>query len=135
MFFHFEHLRLLMAQAEAVIRSLPRINSGEFDPRELEGDVMECTDAMAASSLQDMLPQDEFYDRHSSDENEDENVNSTVEEAKSKRSWLGKVGKGLYRRTIGGGKNGSSNTPQKVGDGRNDLDIRAMVIRLACLRT
>jgi hypothetical protein len=123
-----------MAQAEAVIRPLmPRINSGEFDPRELAVDVDECTDAMAASSLQDMLPQDEFYDRHSSDENEDENVNSTVEEAKSKRSWLGKVGKGLYRRTIGGGKNGSSNTPQKVGDGRNDLDIRAMVIKLACL--
>ena len=123
-----------MAQAEAVIRPLPRINSGQFDPRELEGDVDECTDAMAASSLQDMLPQDEFYDGPSS-EDEDEHVNSIVEEPKSKRSWLGKVGKGLYRRTIGGGKNGSSNTLQKVGDGRNDAEIRAMVIKLACLRT
>ena len=121
-----------MAQAEAVIRPLPRINSGEFDPRELEGDVDGCTDAMAASSLQDMLPQDDFYDRNSSDEHEDETVNSIVEEPKSKRSWLGKVGKGLYRRTIGGGKNGSSNTLPKVGDGRNDADIRAMVIKLAC---
>ncbi len=49
------------------IRILPRINSQEF----WEEDVDESTHAMAASSLQETPPPDEYYDRY-----RDENYNS-----------------------------------------------------------
>jgi len=43
---------------------------------------------------------------------------------KSQRSWLGNVGKGIYRRTIGGGKK-----PNDSGcDRRDDADVRTMVL-------
>ena len=43
---------------------------------------------------------------------------------KSQRSWLGNVGKGIYRRTIGGGKK-----PKDSGcDRRDDADVRTMVL-------
>ena len=60
-----------VASCQGSIRILPRINSEEFYPLELEEAVDECTHAMAASSLQAMLPHDEYYDRY-----RDEDYNS-----------------------------------------------------------
>ena len=102
------------------VKTLPRINSGEFDPRELVGEVNGCSDELVAATFGD-LPDEDFYD---DDENGDPGDRDGGK--KTQRSWLGKVGKGLYRRTIGGKK------PNKdsAGDGRDDADVRAMV--LAC---
>ena len=94
--------------------TLPRINSGEFDPRVICGEVDGMTDDLAASTLHD-LPDNEYYD-----ESDDENIS---EGPKKPRSWLGKVGKGLYRRTVGGKKNAS-----KADDGRDDGDVKALVM-------
>lgn len=95
--------------------TLPRINSGEFDPRHICSDIDGMTDEMAAATLQD-LPNDDYYDENSDEEN-------ISDGPKKQRSWLGKVGKGLYRRTIGGKKNAS-----KADDGRDDGDVKALVM-------
>jgi hypothetical protein len=92
---------------------LPRNNSGQFDPRTISSQVEELSEEMAVASLND-LPQDDVYDGDESD---------ITEIGKKQRSWLGKMGKGLYRRTIGGKKD----TPR---DGRSDGEVKALV--MAC---
>ena len=92
--------------------SLPRINSGEFDPRDIAGVVDGYTEDMALEALKD-LPDDDCYENDSDEDGPQ----------KKERSWLGKMGKGLYRRTVGGKKNAP-----KPSDGRDDGDVQAMVM-------
>ncbi len=99
----------------AGVQTLPRINSGEFDPRLLTEQVDGCSDELVMSAFGDLPNEDEY------DDNQDSAKDS---EKKSQRSWLGKVGKGLYRRTIGGAKK----PKDSESDGRDDADVRAMVL-------
>ena len=103
-----------MVAGTSTVASLPRIGSGEFDPRDIANVVDGYTEDMALEALKD-LPDDDSYDY--------ENENEEQGPQKKERSWLGKMGKGLYRRTVGGKKN----TPAP-SDGRDDGDVRALVM-------
>ena len=98
---------------------LPRNHSGEFDPRVIADDVQsylaEDSGVMEAH-LQD-LPEDEVYEADSPEEDSGANGGP-----KKQRSWFGKMGKGLYRRTIGGKKD------KRPSDGRDDETVRALVM-------
>ena len=98
---------------------LPRNHSGEFDPRVIADDVQsylaEDSGVMEAH-LQD-LPEDEVYEADSPEEDSGANGGP-----KKQRSWFGKMGKGLYRRTIGGKKD------KRPSDGRDDGTVRALVM-------
>ena len=98
--------------------TLPRINSGEFDPRDLASDVDSLSEDLAVAALRE-LPDEEFYGN-----SDDESISEQTPSDTRKRSWLGKVGKGLYRRAVGGKKTATN------GDGRTDSDVQALV--LAC---
>jgi len=103
--------------AKANTGTLPQISSGEFDPRDMVDQVDGYCEDMAAAALQN-LPRDEYYD-HSDGED------GGIEEQKKQRGWLGKMGKGLYRRTVGSKKEAAV---VKTSDGRDDEDVKALVL-------
>uniref|UniRef100_A0A7S0EDB9 Oxysterol-binding protein n=1 Tax=Hanusia phi TaxID=3032 RepID=A0A7S0EDB9_9CRYP len=72
------------------------------------------SDDMAAAALQD-LPQEDFYGDEGSDD--DDETTPTGKSEKKKRSWLGKVGKGIYRRSVNLAKSsGLVDTPASKED-------------------
>jgi len=82
----------------------------------------EMDEQMAQMALNE-LPQDDFYgDQNNNDDDDDDDDAAQVKGGKKKRGWLGKMGKGLYKRTMNVMKSGGPST--------EDEDIKARV--LAC---